>query len=63
MTELNDQQYYLQEEQLATCTVVEFDDQTEGEASKLSEKINEAGLEEHVQEATIALGDNDQATQ
>lgn len=39
LAELNDQQYYLQEQQLTTCTIIEIDDESEEEAAKLSEKI------------------------
>ena len=39
LTQLNDQQYYLQEEQLATCTVIKVDDASEKEAAKQAEKI------------------------
>merc|ERR1719218_171959 len=39
LPELNDQQYYLQEQQLTTCTIIEIDDESEEEATQLSEKI------------------------
>ena len=39
LTQLNDQQYHLQEEQLTTCTVIEIDAESEVEANKLSGKI------------------------
>ena len=43
LTQLNDQQYYLQEEQLATCTVIEVDDASEEAAAKQAEKIEIVG--------------------